>query len=143
MGKEASISVSWEARQALLFGNGHAGKPDELGEFIEGAVEAGGVIDPRVLASDLGCSQHHITHRLQEHPLTQVFDRRNGQVRFRSNLEPPADSLEGIAALQEQRRGIEDTLGREAREDFHSLVAERAQMSAQKKRGRTRVIRKF
>ena len=141
MGKEASISVSWEARQALLFGNGHAGKPDELGEFIEGAVEAGGVIDPRVLASDLGCSEHHLNQRLQDHPLTQVFDRRNGQVRFRSNLEPPADSQEGRAALQEQR--IVDTLGREAREDFHSLVAERAQMSSQKKRGRTRVIRKF
>lgn len=123
--------------------NGRAGRPDELAEFIEGAVEAGGVIDPSVLASELGCSPQHVCERLQEHPLTDPFYGRDNRLRFLSRLLPPAYSEEGKAALQEEHRRMTDRLGRDAAADFHSLVAERARMSSQRRRGRTRVIRRF
>lgn len=143
MGKESFINGSWEARQALLFGNGRAVKPDELHEFIEGVVEAGGTIDPHALASELGCSAGHLIARLDTHQFTERFEGRNGEVCFLSKLTPPSFSQEGISALHDIRDLDEDRLGREATADFYSLVAERSLMSSQRKRGRTRVIRRF
>ena len=144
MGKEASISVSREVRQELLFRNGRVGRPDELSEFIEGAVAAGGVIDPVILAQEIGCASSVILEHLTAHPLTESFRAGNGQYKFCSLLPPPKPTEEGMTELEELKLLLtEDPLGAEARLEYYRDVQERTLMSKHMRKSRQRMVRRF
>ena len=117
---------------------------DAVWIFIDGAVERGGVIDPVILAQEIGCASNIVFDYLTSHPLTESFQASNGQRKFNSLLAPPKPTEAGMTELQEQKLLlVEDPLGAEARQEYYRDVEERTRISKQLKKSRIQLIRRF
>jgi len=117
---------------------------DAVWIFIDGAVERGGVIDPVILAQEIGCASSVVFDYLTAHPLTESFQASDGQRKFNSLLAPPEPTEEGMTELRKQKLLLsEDPLGAEARLEYYRDVEERTLLSKYLRKSRKRLIRRF
>ncbi|OGY16258.1 MAG: hypothetical protein A2785_01550 [Candidatus Chisholmbacteria bacterium RIFCSPHIGHO2_01_FULL_49_18] len=117
---------------------------DAVWMFIDGAVERGGVIDPVILAQEIGCASNIVFDYLTAHPLTESFQAGNGQHKFCSLLPPPKPTEEGLTELQKQKLLLsEDPLGAEARLEYYRDVEERTLRLKHLRKSRKRLVRRF
>lgn len=106
-------------------------------------LKGGGVIDPWLIAEEVGVGSEAAVRHLDRHPHAERTNGQSNRVLFRSLLEPPHPTVEGLLAFERQQQQFLDELGRQARADFYELVSQRCLFIGQKRKKRNRVIRKF